>query len=324
MDVLYLLAGIAAALGGAQLLVGGGVALAGRLGIPTLVVGAVIVGFGTSTPELAVNVSSALDGKTDLALGNVLGSNLFNVCLILGIVALISPMHVSADTQGKDLPMCALSALMVGIAGNQLYLDRIESHQLSVSHGLTFLLFFYLFTRFIWIEASSGKGHQEQAQPHYEQDEGERMSLSGAILRVAAGLGLLVAGGEFIVEGASGIARSFGVSERLIGLLIVGPGTSVPELVASLVAALKKQADMVIGNVLGSNTFNVFFTLGVTALIEPVPLDLALNQAVAINAGVTLFLALLAWRSQRKVFGRGVGIVACGAYVGYVALSLLG
>jgi cation:H+ antiporter len=148
MDILFLVLGIAAALGGAQLLVAGGVSLATRLGISTLVVGAVVIGFGTSTPELAVNVSSALNGQTSLAIGNILGSNMFNICLVLGIVALITPLSISEQAQAKDLPMCTIAALMVGICGNQLYFDHINYHELQVSHGLILLVFFYIFMKY--------------------------------------------------------------------------------------------------------------------------------------------------------------------------------
>jgi cation:H+ antiporter len=326
MDILFLALGIASALGGAQLLVAGGVSLASRLGISTLVVGAVVVGFGTSTPELTVNISSALSGQTGLVIGNILGSNLFNICVVVGIVALISPLKISEQARSKDLPMCTISALMMGICGNQLYFDHINYHELQVSHGLVFLIFFYIFIKYVWRGAASGKAHHEAAASRGASEEGgdSSLSLPRASLYIVVGLGFLVAGGEFIVHGATGIAQTFGVSERLIGLLIVGPGTSVPELVASIVAARKQQVDMVIGNVLGSNIFNVFFTLGVTALIHPVPLDLALNQIVVINIAITLFLALFAWLSPKKEFGRGVGAVVCLAYAGYIAVSILG
>lgn len=326
MDILLLLLGIVFALVGAQLLVNGGVAFAGRLGIPTLVVGAVIVGFGTSTPELTVNISSALSGKTDLALGNILGSNMFNICMIVGVVALVTPIAISKDSQGKDLPMCLVSALMIGIAGNQLYLDHINYHEIMVSGGLTFLLFFAIFMKYVWAEAASGKSHHHQAKSKTSDDgdDAPGMSVSRAVIYIILGLVALVAGGELIVDGATGVARSFGMSERVIGLVIVGPGTSVPELVASIVAATKKQADMVIGNVLGSNIFNVFFTLGVTAIIHPVPMDLALNTVVLFNIGVTLFLVLFAWFAPHKQFGRVVGGLLLVVYVAYIVQSIFG
>jgi cation:H+ antiporter len=326
MDILLLLVGIVFALVGAQLLVNGGVAVAGRFGIPTLVIGATVVGFGTSMPELTVNVTSALGGNTDLALGNILGSNMFNVCMILGIVALITPMAISKDSQGKDLPMCLLSAIMVGIAGNQLYLDHINYHELMLSSGLTFLLFFCVFMKYVWAEAACGKGHHDQAKARTAEngDDMKGMSVARSITYIILGLIGLVAGGELIVDGATGVARSFGMTERVIGLVIVGPGTSVPELVASIVAARKKQAAMVIGNVLGSNIFNVFFTLGVTAMICPVPLDLALNTVVLFNIGVSLFLVLFAWFWPRKQFGRGVGALLLVAYIAYLVQSISG
>ena len=309
MDIFTLLLGIAFAVYGAQLLVDGGVAIATRFGIPTLVIGSTVVAFGTSMPEFTVNIQSALAGKTDLALGNILGSNLFNIAAIIGIVALITPLAVSSDSRRKDFPMCVIGALMIGIAGNQLYLDGIQYHELMFSDGLTFLLFFYIFMRYVYTEAAAGASDHHRAKAKTESgDGGAGLSMGRAGLYVLLGLVGLVFGGEFIVDGATGIARSFGLSERVIGLAIVGPGTSVPELVASIVAALKKQVDMVIGNVLGSNILNVFFTLGATALIAPVPLDLSLNTVVLINIGITAALTAYVRFSDRSI-GRPVGLL---------------
>ena len=137
------------------------------------------------------------------------------------------------------------------------------------------------------------------------------------------GLVGLVFGGEFIVDGATGLAKNFGISERVIGLLIVGPGTSFPELIASIVAARKGSADMVVGNVLGSNIFNIFFTLGVTSLIHPVPLDLALNVVILVNIAVTFFLVMFAWFSRQKQMGRGIGLFLVLSYVGYIIYALM-
>ena len=324
MDILTLLLGIAFAVYGAQLLVDGGVAIATRFGIPTLVIGSTVVAFGTSMPEFTVNIQSALAGKTDLALGNILGSNLFNIAAIVGIVALITPLAVSSDSRRKDFPMCLIGAVMIGIAGNQLYLDGIKYHELMLSDGLTFLLFFWIFMRYVYAEAAAGAADHHNAKKRAEpEDGGGGLSMGRAGLYVLLGLVGLVFGGEFIVDGATGIARSFGLSERVIGLAIVGPGTSVPELVASIVAALKKQVDMVIGNVLGSNILNVFFTLGATALIAPVPLDLSLNTVVLINIGITAALTAYVRFSDRSI-GRPVGLLLVVAYVAYLTTAIMG
>ena len=323
MDILTLLLGIAFAVYGAQLLVDGGVAIATRFGIPTLVIGSTVVAFGTSMPEFTVNIQSALAGKTDLALGNILGSNLFNIAAIVGIVALITPLAVSSDSRRKDFPMCLIGAVMIGIAGNQLYLDGIKYHELMLSDGLTFLLFFWIFMRYVYAEAAAGAADHHNAKKRAEpEDGGSGLSMGRAGLYVLLGLVGLVFGGEFIVDGATGIARSFGLSERVIGLAIVGPGTSVPELVASIVAALKKQVDMVIGNVLGSNILNVFFTLGATALIAPVPLDLSLNTVVLINIGITAALTAYVRFSDGSI-GRPVGLLLVVAYVAYLTTAIM-
>ena len=323
MDILTLILGIAFAVYGAQLLVDGGVAIATRFGIPTLVIGSTVVAFGTSMPEFTVNIQSALAGKTDLALGNILGSNLFNIAAIIGIVALITPLAVSDDSRRKDFPMCLIGAVMIGVAGNQLYLDGIKYHELMLSDGLTFLLFFWIFMRYIYAEAAAGASdHHHASQKAKPEDGSGGLSMGRAGLYIALGLVGLVFGGEFIVDGATGIARSFGLSERVIGLAIVGPGTSVPELVASIVAALKKQVDMVIGNVLGSNILNVFFTLGATALIAPVPLDLSLNTVVLINIGITAALTAYVRFSGRSI-GRPVGLLLIVAYVAYLVTAIM-
>lgn len=323
MDFFYLLLGIAFAVYGAQLLVDGGVAIATRFGIPTLIIGSTVVAFGTSMPEFAVNIQSALHGKTELALGNILGSNLFNIAAIVGIVALITPLAVSSQSRRKDFPMCLIAALMVGIAGNQLYLDGVQYHQIMLSDGLVYMLFLWIFMRYVYAEAAMATSNHNQAQIKSDPEHPVGgMSVARAVVYILLGLTGLVLGGDFIVEGATGIARSFGLSERVIGLAIVGPGTSVPELVASIVAALKRQVDMVLGNVLGSNILNVFFTLGITALIEPIPLDLALNTVVLINIGITAALVAYTRFSTRSI-GRPVGVLLVVAYVAYLTAAIM-
>jgi cation:H+ antiporter len=269
-----------------------------------------------------------LSGKTDLAMGNILGSNLFNICIVLGIVCLISPLAIKKDSASKDFPMCLIAAIMVGVAGNQLYLDKIKFHELMLSDGIVFLLFFAIFMYYIYNEAASGAAHQHAAgagSSGSTEETGKQKTISPlkSIVYIVLGLAGLVFGGEFIVDGATGLAKNFGISERVIGLLIVGPGTSFPELIASIVAARKGSADMVVGNVLGSNIFNIFFTLGATAIIHPVPLDLALNIAVLFNIAVTLLLVIYVWFSRQKQMGRGIGVFLLLSYVGYIIHALV-
>ena len=326
MDIIFVILGLVFAVYGAQLLVDGGSAVAKRFNIPTLVIGSTVVAFGTSMPEFTVNINSALNGNTELALGNILGSNLFNICAILGIVCLISPLAIQKDSASKDFPMCLIAALMVGVAGNQIYLDKINYHELMLSDGIIFLCFFAIFMNYIYKEAASGAAHHHaagSAGTTIEAGQQKTHSPLKSIIFIVLGLAGLVFGGEFIVDGASGVAKDFGLSNRVIGLLIVGPGTSFPELIASIVAARKGSADMVIGNVLGSNIFNIFFTLGATALIRPVPLDLALNVVVLFNIAVTFFLVMFAWFSRKKLMGRGIGLFLVLSYVGYIIYALM-
>ena len=326
MDILLLLLGIGLAVTGAHYLVDGGSAIAKRFNIPTLVIGSTIVAFGTSMPEFTVNINSALNGNTDLAFGNILGSNLFNICAIIGIVCLISPMVVGKDSASKDLPMALIAAVAVGICGNQLYFDHINYHELFLSEGLIFLLFFAIFMRYVYAEAASGSSHHARAITSGVTNTGdgqEPHAMSKAVAFVIIGLLGLVFGGEFIVDGASGIARRFGMAERVIGLVIVGPGTSVPELMASIAAARRKDVGMVLGNVLGSNIFNIFFTLGATALIMPIPLDLALNLAVIVNVAVTALLVAFVMLSKNRTLGRGMGLLLLAVYAGYITYSLM-
>jgi cation:H+ antiporter len=326
MDILLVILGLVFAVYGAQLLVDGGSAVARRFNIPTLVIGSTVVAFGTSMPEFTVNMHSAISGKTDLALGNILGSNLFNICMIFGIVCLITPLAVKKDAASKDFPMCLIAAIMVGVAGNQLYLDKINFHELMLSDGIAFLCFFAIFMFYIYKEAASGASHQHAAgSGAATEDASAKKTISPfrSIVFIVLGLAGLVFGGEFIVDGATGLAKNFGLSERVIGLLIVGPGTSFPELIASIVAARKGSADMVVGNVLGSNIFNIFFTLGTTAIIHPVPLDLALNIAVLFNIAITFLLVMFAWFSRQKQLGRAIGVFLLLSYVGYIIHALV-
>ena len=317
---LYLIAAILLAVYAAKLLVDGGVAISHRLGIPQFIIGAVVIGFGSSMPELAVNVKAATSGETGLALGNLLGSNLFNLCFTLALVALITPLAVGRDSRVKDLPMHFIAALMIGVCGNQLYFDHIDYHQIMLSHGVILLCFFAIYLYYTALEVADHSPHKKPLhQSHHKLVQQETiLSTSKACTLIIIGLVGLVAGGELIVEQALVIATNIGMSEHNIGLLIVGPGTSVPELIACLIAARQCNTDMIIGNILGSNLFNIFFTLGITAMITPVPLDLALNKVILIYIAVSALLVPMVWLSPKKQLGRVAAVLLLGAYAGYI------
>ena len=322
MDFLQIALGLGLAIVGANLLISGGVSIAKRFDIPDLVIGSTIVAMGTSMPELSVNIQSALAGNTDLALGNVIGSNIFNICVIIGVVALLTPLAIPANAASKDFPMCLIAAIVVGVAGNELYFDSINYHEIMPSHGIIFLAFFYIFAHYTYEEAVEAHTGARPAPPA-EELSGDIMPVWKAALYILLGLAGLVYGGDFIVEGATGVAESFGLSDRVIGLLIVGPGTSLPELIAGIVAALNRQVGMVIGNVLGSNIINIFFTLGVTSLIMPVPLDLDLNKAIIFNVAATALLVAFVWLGRaRRPIGRPLGAILVLGYGAYIAGSL--
>ncbi|RCU51027.1 sodium:calcium antiporter [Corallincola holothuriorum] len=330
MDIVLLVAGILMAVYGAQFLVDGGTAIAKRFNIPTLVIGSTIVAFGTSMPEFTVNINAALNGNTDLAFGNVLGSNLFNICAIVGVVALIAPLAIAKDVASKDLFLCLLSAAAVGIAGNQIYIDQIRYHELFASSGLLFLMFFAIFMRYVYGAAVTGAGASHQAiaeeQGMTSGGDDEKKSphpMLKATIYVILGLAGLVFGGEFIVEGASSLARTIGLSDKAIGLAIVGPGTSFPELIACIAAARRRDVGMVMGNVLGSNIFNIFFTLGATSLIMPIPLDLALNNVILINFAVTALLFVLGLALKGRPLGKPVGALLVVTYISYITYALM-
>jgi cation:H+ antiporter len=325
MDIVYIALGMGLAIYGAKFLIGGGVSIAKRFNIPDLIIGSTIVAMGTSMPELSVNVQSAMAGSTDLAMGNILGSNIFNICVIIGVVALVTPLAIPVNAASKDFPMCLIAAIVVGVCGNELYFDGIQYHELMPSNGIVFLCFFYVFAHYTYEETAAAHAAASTAAPAPAPEESgaDAMSPLKAIIYIALGLVGLIYGGDFIVEGATGVAKSFGLTERVIGLLIVGPGTSLPELIAGIVAALNRKVDMVIGNVLGSNIINIFFTLGITSLVMPIPLDLALNTSVIFNIVVTLLLVIYAWVGRaRRPIGKTLGIILLLAYVGYIANAL--
>lgn len=285
---------------GAEALVRGASAIALRLGITPLIIGLTIVAFGTSAPELAVSVKSALAGNSGIALGNVIGSNIANIGLILAITALIRPIQVQSQVVKRDIPLMILASM--------LFWGLLLDGELSLIDGVILLSLLFGYLTFSYISSKNSNDEEEiEAGPN-------NPLLSGLFILV--GISMLVGGGILFVNGAVDLAKTFGVSEVIIGLTIVAIGTSMPELVTSVIAALKGQSDIAIGNVVGSNLFNILGILGVTAIVHPVsslgfqPFDFMVMLALAV------VILPFAWTGLR--IGRREGSVLLLSYLGYM------
>ena len=313
--VLFVL-GFVALIKGADLLVVGASALASRFHISGLVIGLTVVAFGTSTPELFVNILASARGNTDIAIGNVLGSNIANILLILGISAIIYPLSISHGTVRKEIPFTLLAAIVLGFTANDQLIDGSGTSQLTRIDGLVFLAFFSIFLYYSFNFPRDVEGLDEQVpiQPR---------GLADSISRMVVGLFGLTLGAKWIIDGAVELARSFGMSESLVGLTIVAVGTSLPELATSAVAAYKKNVDLAVGNVVGSNIFNIFFVLGISSIIRPLPFQSRSNVDIAVVALSSLLLLLAMLTGKRHSLDRWEGAVLLGAYVVYIAWMVL-
>jgi len=285
---------------GGEYLVRGASSIARRFGISPLVIGLTIVGFGTSAPEMLVSVNAALAGQPAIAIGNVLGSNIANILLILGVSAVIAPLIIPARRLARDLAFMLVATGMIWVMLLDGMVSRIEGGVLLA--GLAVFLF---------MAFSSGSVPQE--------DDPLETSVTKAALMTVGGLVLLVIGAHFLVESASTIARTFGISEAVIGLTIVAVGTSLPELATSVIAAYRRQTEIAVGNIVGSNIFNLFGILGVTAMIVPIPaearfamIDMPWVAATAVGLSV-----LAVWLGGLP---RVAGVALLAAYAGYLAL----
>ncbi len=303
---------------GANGLTDGAASVAGRLRIPPIVIGLTIVAFGTSAPELTVSVSSALKGSADIAIGNVVGSNIFNTLMIVGCTALFAPIVITRNTLRKEIPLCILSSIALLICANDVFLDKASENILNKADGLLLLCFFIIFMGYTFAIASK-PSTTEQTEPPVIEEETEIKSLPWwkSILYIIGGLAALIYGGRLFVDGATGIARNLGVSESIIGLTLVAGGTSLPELATSIVAALKKNPEIAIGNAIGSNLFNIFFVLGCSASITPLHLSGITNfdLITLVGSGVLLWLFGLFFAKRTITRIEGGIMVLC--YVAY-------
>jgi len=298
LDYFYVVAGLIGLFFGGEALVRGSVGIARRMAIPPLLIGLTVVGFGTSTPELLVSVDAALRGVPDIAVGNIVGSNIANILLILGLTALVWPITVMGATLRRDTLVMVASALALVPVFALAHMGRLSGAMLVL--GLVGYL--------VWAYRTPG------AAP----DEDENLPAPPSTwVWVLGGLTILMLGARFLVDGAVNIARGYGISEAFIGLTIVAVGTSLPELATSLIAAMRRQSEIAIGNIVGSNIFNVMGILGITAVISPIPIAgrfLTFDLPVMIAVSLVLTLLLL---TQPKI-GRITGVALLVGYVAYV------
>ncbi len=316
MQWVLLVSGLAALILGAEGLVRGGVGLARRLGVSPALIGVTIVAWGTSTPELVVSVDAALKGIDGIAVGNVVGSNIANMLLILGLAAAITPIAVDPRAVRRDvLASLGAAVLFIGVA--------LTAPFLTLWHGLAFLGLLAMLTVGTWLH-DRANGTPAAALHAAEAEEVAAVPRNAVLsaAMVLGGVGLLVLGAHLLVEAAVTIARGFGVSEVVIGLTLVALGTSLPELVTSLVAALRRHSDVALGNVLGSNVYNILAILGVASLVAPVSIPAPIARTdmwVMLAAAVAVMPAMLAGK-----VGRPLALAMLAGYAGYIALLVRG
>ena len=318
-SIFILLAGLVLIVGGANILTDGASALARRWGVPDMVIGLTIVAFGTSAPEFVISVTSAATGNPGLAIGNVVGSNLFNILVIVGLVAVLRPVGVGRSLMAKEIPLVVLSSAAVLICGNDVWLDGSAENMVDRTDGLLMLLFFVIFMRYTLSMARSGDKVREGG----EGGTVKRRPAWAAWLMVSGGLGGLIWGGSLFVDGATGVARGLGVSESVIGLTIVAIGTSLPDLAASVAAAVKGSQGLAIGNVVGSCVFNVFFVLGSAATVSPLPLGGITDTDLSALLGASVLFWLFGWLFRRRTITRLEGAVMVAAYAAYMVYLCL-
>ncbi|MBK6390289.1 MAG: calcium/sodium antiporter [Saprospiraceae bacterium] len=300
---------------GADLLVDGASSIAKKLNVSDLVIGLTVVAFGTSAPELFVNVFASIQGNSEIAIGNILGSNIANILLILGVAAIIFPLSVQSTTVWKEIPFSLLAALILGVLVNDHLIDHKENSELTRGDGLVLIGFFIIFMYYIFSIAKKSEN----------KTIGDLKQLSNfrSVSYILLGLTGLVLGGTWIVNGAIEIAGKFGVSEYLIGLTVVAVGTSLPELATSAVAAYKKNTDIAIGNVVGSNIFNIFWVLGISAVIKPLPFKPAGNSDIAMTVFASVLLFAVLFVGKKQLLEKWQGVLFLLLYAGYSVFLIM-
>ena len=317
MSFLILIIGFALLIKGADVFVEGASSIAKKFNVPSMIIGLTIVAMGTSAPEAAVSVTSSLAGQNDMSVANVVGSNFFNILVVLGVSSIIAKLPVQKETIKKDTPFLILVSILLLVFGINLKLGRVE--------GLVLLV---LFTYFLVNTIKSAKKSPENTSSEsgesaiaVETEITSEISLPKTILISIIGIIGIVVGGDMVVDSATSIATAFGMSANLVGLTIVAVGTSLPEFVTSIVAIKKGETEIAIGNVIGSNVFNILLVLGLAAVINPIPMSMFAFIDIIFMVLITLLLYLFMKKKNSLVKGQGIILVVL--YIGYMAYTII-
>lgn len=318
MTYLLLIAGFALLMVGANYFVKGASNISALLRVPPILVGLTIVSFGTSAPEATVSIIAALNGNDDVSLGNVLGSNLFNTLFVLGVTAFIAPLVVKSQTLRKEIPFSFLASITLVVLMADVYLQDYTVNGLTRSDGIILLLIFAVFLYYIFELAR--KSRKDLEEPTSIIDEKDRSWVKNSLFTVG-GLVAIVFGGDFVVTNSTEIALSLGMSEALVALTIVAVGTSLPELVTSAVAAWKKESEIALGNIIGSNIFNILFVLGASATISPIGVNASLFTDITVLIVFTVIVLIFAL--THYTIGKREGLFLALSYIVYMIYIIM-
>lgn len=318
MAYLLLIIGFLLLIKGADMFVDGSSRLAKAFKIPPIIIGLTIVAFGTSTPEAAVSISASISGSSGISIGNAIGSNLVNISLILGLTAFITPLQVQKKTILKEIPLALLASIALLVLLLDVQLQGLSNNALSRSDGIMLLLLFGVFLYYILEVALKNKNNQNYLLKPVEV----KGTKSKNLLILVIGLIGLVGGGYLVVYYGKEIALSLGMSETLVGLTIVAVGTSLPELVTSITAALKKESEIALGNIIGSNIFNIMFILGASATINPLTLNQNLVFDIVLMISLTFIVLIFSYTHQRKI-NRLEGLILALVYIAYLIFIII-
>lgn len=318
MEYILLLIGFFLLIKGANYFVDGSSNIASLLNVSPLLIGLTIVAFGTSAPEATVSILAAFNGNADVAIGNVVGSNIFNITLVVGLTAIIAPLKVENETIRKEIPFTLLASVAMLIFISDIALQSASINVITRSEGLTLLLIFSVFMYYIFEVARSNRSNTNSVDVKPAKDTPK---LTKQIFSTIFGLGAIILGGHLVVKSSTEIAYALGMSETLVGLTIVAVGTSLPELVTSVTAALKKQSEIALGNIVGSNIFNILFVLGASSVIVPLGIDPKIFIDILLMIIFTILLLVFS-KSHFKI-GKYEGFILTGAYIAYLLYIIL-